>query len=145
MDKFDSEKLMALVNLSNSTGSMLNSISQTKENLKILKTTLELSKLQEVELPKIVEALTRIVAKIREVNDAQLSAGKSPVSSMAVRQTRAIQTSLNLEQDLMKDLLKYETDLIMTKSLEGQGFIESAIESLEKELRRQEEELTDAN
>ncbi len=145
MDKFDSEKLMALVNLSNSTGSMLNSISQTKENLKILKTTLELSKLQEVELPKIVEALTRIVAKIREVNDAQLSAGKSPVSAMAVRQTRAIQTSLNLEQDLMKDLLKYETDLIMTKSLEGQGFIESAIESLEKELRRQEQELTDAN
>lgn len=143
MEKFDLNKMLQV--MGGGMNSVVSSITELKENLEILKASLELIESQEEELPKIIEGIRKIALKNREVNGLQLKAAKSANVSLAIRQAQAEKTSLALEQDLLKDLSKYEMDLLAVKDGATKEVVKKAIQSLEEAIAKQEEELINAN
>ena len=117
-------------------------ISLLDSNIEILKQSIVLCEAQIAELPSVIKGIDKIVSQLRLINDLQRKYD-SPAEGKAVSE-HALKVSVGLEQDMMKDLLKYRGDLISAeRSLD---LIKKTIALLEeKKAQIQEETKKESN
>lgn len=117
-------------------------ISLLDSNIEILKQSIVLCEAQIAELPSVIKGIDKIVSQLRLINDLQRKYD-SPAEGKAVSE-HALKVSVGLEQDMMKDLLKYRGDLISAEN--SLNLIKKTVVLLEeKKAQIQEETKKESN